>query len=391
MKGYDSPKKMKYDLKYTEEDYINKYTSNDYFKFAITNDQNIKLCVNIEHIANKFLYLNNLDKIFNTLKTEGYEPHINAISEIRGSLSVEGIHSSKKIIEGIAKKNSLKDEKEQSIYNIFKAYEMISELEINKDTIKAVYETLMNNIDLEDNSLDGDFYRKGEVEIGTVARGVSAKLVESKMDELIEFINTDLASINSVGLNKTISLFVYNSLIHYQLVYIHPYYDGNGRMARLIAQWHSNKISEVFNYIPISELISYDKNNYYEAIQNVRESYNSMDATYFVDYILDKTILYVNTELLLRKITQELQNNLEVLTETEKAYIKIIYLSGLCNGKFGYKDFNATLKLSDEEKTKQGIFKILNNLVSKGILNEYLAKDNKTKFYDVIFKLDASL
>lgn len=97
MSVYDSPQKMKYDLKYTEEDYANKYTSDDYYKFMITNDQNIELCVNIKHIANKYMYLKNIDKVFNTLKTEGYESHINAISEIRGSLSVEGIHSSKKL------------------------------------------------------------------------------------------------------------------------------------------------------------------------------------------------------------------------------------------------------------------------------------------------------
>lgn len=249
----------------------------------------------------------------------------------------------------------------------------------------------MNNINLGDNSLDGEFYRQGEVEIGSVAKGVNSRNVESKMNELIEFINMDITALCLVEMSKTVSLFVCNSLIHYQLVYIHPYYDGNGRMARLVAQWHSNKVSDVFNYIPISEIISYDKNNYYEAIQNVRESYQSMDVTYFVDYMLDKIILYVNTELLLREIIQALQNNLEVLTETEKSYIKIIYLSGLCNGKFGYKDFNSKLKISDEEKTKQGIFKILNNFVSKGVLNEYTAKDNKTKLYEVVFTFENSL
>lgn len=387
MSDYPTPNKMKYKLDYSEDDYKQKYLNREkFYYFPLTNKDGHKLFVDIDHIIEKLSILNNLDSLFATLDNEGYDTYINAISETRGSLSVEGIHSSKKVVEKIIAKKVFDSEKEQNIFNIVKAYELTRDLDINPDNIKLVYNTLMHDIDLGDNALDGEYYRTEEVDIGTVAQGIRSSLVEEKMNELINFIN-ETNTLDQTGISKTVALFIFNSLIHYQFVYIHPYYDGNGRMARIIAQWSINRISEIFNYIPISEIISYDKNNYYQAIQNVRDSYNSIDATYFVDFIIDKVILYMNTEIQIREIVTQLQNNLEVLTETEKSYIKIIYLSGLHENKFGYKDFNNVLKISDEEKTKQGIFKILNTLTTKGVLNSYIAKDNRTKFYDVVFKL----
>ncbi len=387
MFDYPTPDQMKYKLNYSSDDYTQKYLNREKFYYLpLTNKDGHKLYIDIDYIKEKLSVLRDLDSLFETLDRDDYGAHINAISEIRGSLSVEGIHSSKKVIKDIVTKKVFTNSKEQNIFNIIKAYELTKELEINKNNIKKVYDTLMYGIDLKDNTLDGEYYRSDEVDIGTVAQGVNSSIVDDKMNELIVFINKYVSQ-KQTNFSKIITLFILNSLAHYQFVYIHPYYDGNGRMARIIAQWSINKVSDWFNYIPISEIISYDKNNYYKAIQNVRDSYNSMDVTYFVDFIIEKVTLYMNTEILVRKIVTQLQNSLEVLTETEKSYIKIIYLSGLHENKFGYKDFNNVLKISDEEKTKQGIFKTLNTLTTKGVLNSYTANDNKTKLYDVVFKL----
>ncbi|KAL3317241.1 hypothetical protein Ciccas_004106 [Cichlidogyrus casuarinus] len=57
----------------------------------------------------------------------------------------------------------------------------------------------------------------------------SADLVAPLMDSLVEWINSDEAS--------TLHPIELAAITHWKLVYIHPFYDGNGRTARLLMNW----------------------------------------------------------------------------------------------------------------------------------------------------------
>ena len=75
------------------------------------------------------------------------------------------------------------------------------------------------------------------------------------------------------------------TLLHFFLVYLHPYYDGNGRTARLLLKESviRNGYYKLVN-TSISKYIHETVNNYYNSIRLAEED---LDVTHFVVYILN--------------------------------------------------------------------------------------------------------
>lgn len=74
-----------------------------------------------------------------------------------------------------------------------------------------------------------------------------------------------------------------SSVFHYEFVFIHPFTDGNGRMARL---WHTAilaKWNPVFEYIPIESQIEKFQDDYYDAIA---KCHVEGESTVFIEFML---------------------------------------------------------------------------------------------------------
>ena len=78
---------------------------------------------------------------------------------------------------------------------------------------------------------------------------------------------------------------VLSSVFHYEFVFIHPFSDGNGRMARL---WHTAilaKWNPIFGYIPIESQIEKFQSEYYDAIAKCHVDGAS---TRFIEFMLSQ-------------------------------------------------------------------------------------------------------
>lgn len=88
------------------------------------------------------------------------------------------------------------------------------------------------------------------------------------------------------------------AVFHYEFVFIHPFADGNGRMARL---WHTvilYRWRNVFEFIPLESQIERFQDAYYDAIAKCHVNGNSDVFIEFmlemIDQILDEVITQVN-------------------------------------------------------------------------------------------------
>lgn len=97
--------------------------------------------------------------------------------------------------------------------------------------------------------------------------------VQDLMNSLLSFINSD----------NNFHPVIKACIIHFYFVYIHPFFDGNGRTARAISYMYLLQNGyEFFKFFSISSVINEEKNHYYNAIENT-ELYGS-DMTYFIKY-----------------------------------------------------------------------------------------------------------
>lgn len=187
------------------------------------------------------------------------KPHLrrnNRIKSIHSSLKIEANSLSlgqvRDVING---KLVLGEQKEiQEVKNAYMAYEKMED--IDPYSIKSLKEFhgIMTKYVVEES---GEF-RQGEEGVfnGDVCIFMCppARFVSEQMEKLFLWMKKAKNCVHTL---------IISSVFHYEFVFIHPFSDGNGRMARL---WHTAILSQwkpIFEYIPIESQIEKFQDEYY--------------------------------------------------------------------------------------------------------------------------------
>lgn len=253
-----------------------------------------------------------LDKPSPTLRKQ------NKIKTIHSSLKIEGNTLTEEQITALLEnKRVIGPQKDiEEVVNAISVYESI--LDYNPSSEKSflkAHEALMNGLVDKPGS-----YRKQGVGIVKGAKvehlAPPYQNVPGLMKDLFAYLKTD-----EIELIKS-------CVFHYEMEFIHPFIDGNGRMGRLWQTLILMSKYPVFEYIPFETLISQDQDKYYKALA---ASDKEGKSTQFIIYMLGV-------------IDESLSELLSFNNRTFTSEQRLDYFQSLNKKEFTRKDYMNTFK-----------------------------------------------
>lgn len=257
------------------------------------------------------------------------KPHLrknNRIKSIHSSLKIEANSLSlgqvRDVING---RTVLGVQKEiQEVKNAYAAYERVSEIEPFSIKNLKLFHGIMTKYVVEES---GDF-RRGEEGVfhgdECIFMAPPAQFVSQLINDLFAWMKEE---------KNTIHPLIMSSVFHYEFVFIHPFADGNGRMARL---WHTAMLAKwkpVFEYIPIESQIEKFQNEYYEAIARC---HMEGESTLFIEFMLSQI------DKILDDVSAQISEDNEQISESIKRLLEVMeydvpYTSNTLMDKLGLK------------------------------------------------------
>lgn len=275
-------------------------------------------------------------------------------NEVQSNNSVEGYYDDIEKIQSVVKSSKkLKNKAEKDKLRILNLYKILSN-------------SLLDDKDVE---MMGDYYRNAPVYIFysnnpsvEPNQGLDHNTLDYFMDELFNFINSDFGS------ECLTDEFIKSQIMHFYFVYIHPYFDINGRTSRTMSMWHLlNK--EAYPFVIFNRGIQLNKQDYYKVII---EGIKFSNISFFINYMMKTVLVELQKEHVMQNIGEEAKD----LTALD--YQTMHYLLSM-NGLLTLCDFTNIYNRYNEKKPAKTIYQeMIEPLLDRGVL---LKKRETNKMY----------
>ncbi|WP_299246277.1 Fic family protein [uncultured Aquimarina sp.] len=276
----------------------------------------------------------------------------NRIKTIQASLEIEGNTLTEGQITALLdNKRVLAPQKDiLEVQNAIKVYELLQKLnpyELN-DLCKAHKYLMDGLIDTAGKLRTKNVGIVKGSEVAHIAPG--GNMVKGLMNNLFDYLK-----------NENDLILIKSCVFHYELEFIHPFIDGNGRMGRL---WQTLILMEqysVFEYLPVETLIKNKQQEYYNVLAISDKSGNS---TSFIEFML---------AIILEALEELLQSQNKTITKNDRISI---FKDKIGKLQFRRKEYLQNFKDISQATASRD----LNWAVSEGILFKTGDKRN-TKYH----------
>ena len=342
-------------------------------KFNLETNQGTNIRINSEYLKpykeELLEFIDGLDY----MKTLKFARSMMISQEIKSNNVIEGIKDDLSIIDKVItqRKDDLSQTERQRIINLYHGYQYIlTHKKIDKDSLKELYQLLSENIlKPRDKIRMGEYYRTAPVYIIKGNRldiepymGINENKIEYHMNQLFDFINNDILE------ETEIDKFVKSQIMHFYFVYIHPYFDVNGRTSRTVAMWYLLNNKD-YPYIIFNRAIAFNQKNYEP---NIIKGRNYGDITLFIKYMLESVEQELEKEYIIHNIEK---NTDEYLSKYDLQTLE--YLLTM-NGNITIKDL---ITIYNRYNSKDKLIKILEEKIYPLIDKKILIPKRYTKKY----------
>ncbi len=241
------------------------------------------------------------------------------ITEIELTNKIEGVHSSKKEINEaltILEEQSKDKGKEVRFFGMVEKYNKLCRHELvdiaSPKDIRTIYDELVlpEIISSHGDQPEGELFRTGSASVydqydKPIHTGINTEA------GIVQAVNQALYFLNNNAIDELYRI----CLFHYLIEYIHPFYDGNGRLGRFILSYGLSQNSMPLVALSISATIQENKKAYYQAFNICNDPLNKGDLTPFLIMMLE---MIEKTELSLIDSLSENLDNLRFFSECAK-------------------------------------------------------------------------
>jgi len=207
------------------------------------------------------------------------------MEEAIASSQIEGAVTTTKIAKDMLKtQRSPRNVSERMILNSYVAMKRIKELKSEELTVELIKELhrIITHDTLKSPEHEGRFRDDNETVVGNPFEIEKVyhyppdyRTINAHLQELCNFANSNKG--------EFIHPLIKGITIHFMIGFIHPFVDGNGRLARALFYWYALKNDYwLFEYMAISRTIKESKGRYGRAYLYTESDDN--DLTYFLNY-----------------------------------------------------------------------------------------------------------